>query len=80
MEFVKSRYRAPWVGVVLNEEKVRRDGQRGRIITCLLIQDRHGRPLVKRTIMRLDEAWTVPHSPVDVSRINPDWFHLEGAQ
>lgn len=71
MEFFQSHYRAPWVGVLLIEQK--RKGI-APLCTFLIVQDQHGNRPRRKLIMVLDKTWLKPHDPVDVSWVNPFWF------
>jgi len=71
MRTVKSRYKRPWIGVVIASEH--RTGRKD-LLTILIIQDSAGNTLRKRIIRTLDEAWTIPMPCADISGINPDWF------
>jgi hypothetical protein len=59
-DVVKSRYRAPWKGIVQKVEKRKRDGKViGDLVTVLLTHDRHGKPFAsnKRQTKVYDEHW-----------------------
>lgn len=71
--FVKSRYRSPWRGMVLAREA--RKG-RGDLLTVVILLDKNGMPMRRRRIAYLDEHWITEHSEIDLSRYNPDWFRL----
>jgi hypothetical protein len=76
-EFVRSRYRSPWIGAVLRHESRRHRSQRlGDLLTIVLLIDRHGAPMERRIVMKLDEHWTTPAQAIDVSHVNPDWWKL----
>lgn len=74
--FVRSHYRAPWTGVVIDVTK-RKDAE--PLVTCLLVRDRHGNPFTKRHTRCLSVHWTTPCAPVDVSMYPADWFERTGA-
>lgn len=75
-EFVRSRYRSPWIGGVLRREKRRQQGTRiGDLLTIVILIDRHGKPMERRIVVQLDEHWTATTAPVDVAHVNPDWWN-----
>lgn len=71
LEFVKSHYNAPWRGVIVDREKRKKCGD---LLFILVLVDRHGNEMKKRTTAVLDESWTTKCDPIDLSEFNPDWF------
>lgn len=69
--FVKSRYAAPWVGVVL--DSLPRRGQHD-LYLILVVKDGSGKTPRKRILKVLDASWTSVTQKIDLSNINPDWF------
>lgn len=51
---VKSRYRAPWLGIVT--AIVLRKGI-GALVSVVIDTDRHGNPMRKHKTVQLDETW-----------------------
>ena len=71
LQFVRSHFNHPWSGVVLVRKK--RKGI-GDLLAVLLLRDRHGNRVHNRIIKVLDEAWTTPIAPIDISDVNPSWL------
>lgn len=57
MEFVRSRYRAPWYGIVLNRQK--RKGV-SDLCTIRVLKDRRGNWVRKPWVTTLSDFWVVP--------------------
>lgn len=70
-DFVASRHKSPFIGVVLDRKK--RNGV-GDLLSILVVKDRRGNIPRKRIMKVLDEAWTKEVLPFDISHINKDWF------
>jgi hypothetical protein len=59
-DVVKSRFKAPWKGIVQKVEKRKIQGKFiGDLVTVLLTHDRHGKPFApnKRQTKTYDEYW-----------------------
>jgi hypothetical protein len=74
-EFV--RYRETWIGAVLQRERREYNGHRiGDLLTVVLLIDRHGKPMQRRIVMKIDAHWTMPFDVIDTSDVNPDWWRI----
>lgn len=71
LEFVRSHFNRPWSGLILVRKK--RKGI-GDLLAILLLRDRHGHRVHNRIVRVLDEAWTTPIPPIDISDVNPSWL------
>jgi hypothetical protein len=71
LPFVKSHYRSRWKGVVIATDKL---SAHGDLLTIVILLDRTGKPMRKRTIMRLNEHWVKACEPIDLNAVNPDWL------
>lgn len=60
VEFVRSRYRAPWYGIVLSREKRKNQSDLCRI---RVLRDRRGNWVRKPWVTSLDENWLTPCEP-----------------
>ena len=77
MKFVRSKFRAPWKGVVINIEK--RSNKLSPLYTCLIIQCKNGKQPKKRIIRTLDSLWLEEIKPLNITNINKDWFICQSA-
>ena len=70
-EFVRSNYRARWYGLVLSRQA--RKGY-SDLLTILVLRDKAGRLMKRRTVVTLDERWTIPIPAMDLAEINKEWY------
>ena len=76
-EFVRCHYRSTWTAAVLRRERREYDGRAiGDLLTVVLVLDRRGNPMRRRIVATIDESWTTPVQPIDVSDVNPDWWRM----
>jgi hypothetical protein len=71
--FVKSKYKSPWVGVII--DKKHRTGMND-LYLILVLKDRNGNIPRKRMLKTLDSFWITEVDSFDISNINKDWFKL----
>ena len=63
-DWVVSRYKAPWKGIVLSVEKrTKHQTTKSDLLTVRIIVDKHGKVLKRRMITTLDESWLDPYTP-----------------
>ncbi len=74
MIFVKSKFKTPWIGVVLGITK--RRNKLNPLYICLIIKDSRGNLPRKRIIKTLDSSWLIETEEFDISHVNKDWFKL----
>jgi hypothetical protein len=72
MKFVKSKFRSPWKGVVI--DIVKRRNKLNPLYICLIVKDRNGNIPRKRILKTLDSDWLIEISSFDITNINNEWF------
>ena len=73
MKYVKSKYKSPWKGVVL--DIIKRNNKLSPLYICLICKDRSGNKPRKRILKKLDSSWLVEIKPFSIENINTDWFN-----
>lgn len=73
-DFVKSKYKKQWTGVVIDSWFHKYDGRKHHVYKILLLKDASGNPYSKRTESDMGEGWLKPVEPFDISNVEPSWF------
>jgi len=72
--FVKSKYAAPWIGVIVG---IKEDEGSLPLIVCLVVRTRDGKTPRKRILHHIYSGYMAEDvEPFPIDHINKDWFDI----